>query len=811
MHRSMPRRMLRIFFTILAVSAPASWGQGADQRAPQGTGTGLVEEVLVTAQKRTQSQQDVPASIATLRGERLDAFGSGGADVRFLSNKVPSLQIESTFGRTFPRFYIRGLGNADFDLNASQPVALVYDDVVLENPVLKGFPVFDLDRIEILRGPQGTLFGRNTPAGIVKFESVKPAHELEGYGKLAYGRFNQVTAESAFNLPLVQDRVATRISLLYQRQDDFVDNSAPGFEQQDALGRFDEFAGRLQLLWDVTPDLGLLFNVHGRYLDGTAAIFRANVIVPGTDRIAQALPGTGSGGPGFQGVQFGPFDRQQVFHDGTNFQSASNIGGLVTVDYYLADLYRGLTIKSVTSYEHVGISSRGDIDGGFGAVLAPPFGPGPILFGSETQDILDGHRQITTELLIGSDDWGLVDFQTGFFYFDEHLRAETLSFDTLFGGGLNGRSTQVQDSRSIGVFAHLSFDLGAYVTLEGGVRYSDDRRDFSAARPMPLPFGPGNIVIEEGQATAFTRADPIAWDASLTYAATDTVNLFARIARSFRAPSIQGRVLFAAVDDSTPESFQATNGVSTADTEFILSYEAGIKADLFGRRARVNLTGFYFDLDDQQVTAVGGTVNLAELVNVADSEGAGFELEIEAAPLETLLVTAGISFNHTAFNDPNLAIPTCALCTPTDPLAVPDPQDPDRLIAAPDGTLAQAGDAAIIDGNPFPQAPDWIVAWTLRYGLPMGAGGELFFFTDWNYRSRTNFFLYESLEFTDGGLVEGGLRLGYLGNHGQWEVAAFGRNVLNDESLAAAIDFNNLTGVANAPPVWGVDFTYRFP
>ena len=94
--------------------------------------------------------------------------------MRGLSGRVPSLNIESSFGRTFPRFYIRGLGNTDFDLNASQPVSLVYDDVVLENPILKGFPAFDVNRVEVLRGPQGTLFGRNTPAGIVKFDTVRP-------------------------------------------------------------------------------------------------------------------------------------------------------------------------------------------------------------------------------------------------------------------------------------------------------------------------------------------------------------------------------------------------------------------------------------------------------------------------------------------------------------------------------------------------------------------------------------------------------------------------------------------------------------
>ncbi len=115
----------------------------------------------------------------------MDAVRAGGKDIRFLSAKVPSLIVESDFGRIFPRFYIRGVGNTDFDQNASQPVSLVYDDVVYENPMLKGFPIFDTERVEVLRGPQGTLFGRNTPAGIVKLDSVKPSDELNGYVKLA--------------------------------------------------------------------------------------------------------------------------------------------------------------------------------------------------------------------------------------------------------------------------------------------------------------------------------------------------------------------------------------------------------------------------------------------------------------------------------------------------------------------------------------------------------------------------------------------------------------------------------------------------
>ena len=134
----------------------------AAQPSDQGVG-----EIIVTAQRRFENIQRIPVSVGTIDEQQLNAINSGGADIRGLSGRVPSLNIESSFGRTFPRFYIRGLGNTDFDLNASQPVSLVYDDVVLENPILKGFPAFDVDRVEVLRGPQGTLFGRNTPAGIV--------------------------------------------------------------------------------------------------------------------------------------------------------------------------------------------------------------------------------------------------------------------------------------------------------------------------------------------------------------------------------------------------------------------------------------------------------------------------------------------------------------------------------------------------------------------------------------------------------------------------------------------------------------------
>ncbi|MEJ2581663.1 MAG: TonB-dependent receptor plug domain-containing protein, partial [Acidobacteriota bacterium] len=156
-----------------------------------------VGEITVTAQKREQDIQDVPVAVTALRGQDLEIITSGGVDVRALSARTPSLIMESSFGRAFPRFYIRGLGNTDFDLNASQPVSMIVDEVVLENPVVKGQPLFDLDRVEVLRGPQGTLFGRNTPAGIVKFETVKPSQEFDAYAKASYGTYSTTDIQAA--------------------------------------------------------------------------------------------------------------------------------------------------------------------------------------------------------------------------------------------------------------------------------------------------------------------------------------------------------------------------------------------------------------------------------------------------------------------------------------------------------------------------------------------------------------------------------------------------------------------------------------
>ena len=711
-----------------------------------------MEEVVVTARKREQRSVEVPLSVSSIQGEKFNALRSSGMDVRFLSNRTPSLQMESSFGRIFPRFYIRGLGNTDFDLNASQPVSVLYDGVVLENALLKGFPAFDLDRVEVLRGPQGTLFGRNTPAGIVKFESARPTQILEGYGQLSYGRFNSSNFEGAVSGPLVPSMLSVRASLLAQWRDDWVNNEHT--DAEGALGGHRDLAGRLQLLWTPMPELEAWLKFHARDLDGTARLFRANILKKGEEGLVP------------------DFVRDSIAHDGRNEQTLHTRGLAVEVRYDIGDFQ----LVSLTGAEQLTNFSRGDIDGGYGAVFSPPSGPGDIPFPSETASGIPTLRQFSQEIRLMSPEARRLTYQFGLYYFHEFVEMEDFNYDTLAGGTLDGMVRQEQEATARAAFAALTFQVLNDLELGAGIRLSDDAKDYTAWRetaPVVTGAGPLGPIHENPQATVWSG------DLSLRYQVASGIQTYLRAARGFRAPSIQGRLLFGDV-------------VTVADTETILSVEGGTKLRLWEQRLHLNLAAFHYFMQDQQLTAVGGAANFNRLVNADSTIGRGIEAELTFLPITRLEVSAGLSYNQTRIDDPNLAIQGCgAPCTVLDPRA------------SAEGTFS-------INGNSLPQAPGWIADVSLRYMLPLPGGARLVASTDWAYRSRVRFFLYESVEFADDWLMEGGVRLAYLFPNADIEVALIGRNILNDTSPTGGIDFNNLTGYVNEPRFWSMELVRRF-
>ena len=481
----------------IAISSIAFISASAFAQAPAGAEQGL-GEIVVTAQRREENLQDVPLSITAVRGEKLDVAGSGGQDIRFLSGRVPSLIVESSFGRTFPRFYVRGLGNTDFDFNASQPVSLVYDDVVLENPILKGFPVFDLDRVEVLRGPQGTLFGRNTPAGIVKFDSVKPSTDVKGYGRLSYSSFNAVTAQGAVGGAIAGDALTTRISAIYQRQDGYVDNVLPSGTTKDRFEGYKEFAGRVQFMLKPADNFDILLGGQVRSLDGTARLFRANVFTRGQ-----------------QGLN-NNFNRKRVSVDGKNDQSVDtwNLSARMTYDA------GPVSLISVTSYWKGNATSVGDVDGGFGASFLPAnlTGPGYIPFTAETRDSVPELTQFTQEFRVASNGNNVLSYQAGFFYFDESLSIVSENYSTLGDpnnapGGVNIFVDQNQKSKAYGIFGSLTYKVTDQLSLTGGLRYNNDKRDYVVVRSRDTQF-PGFLQNPLGTVRRSVSEDNVTWDLS---------------------------------------------------------------------------------------------------------------------------------------------------------------------------------------------------------------------------------------------------------------------------------------------------------
>jgi len=652
---------------------------------------------------------------------------------------------------------VGGLGNTSLARNASQPVSLVYDDVVLENPILKGFPVFDLDRVEVLRGPQGTLFGRNTPAGIVKFDTAKPTSK-NNYVKASWGSLNTVNAEAGVGGELGAG-VSARLSVLYQRRDDWVDNI--DLAGGDELEGFEDIAARLQLQAELSDKFTVRLVGQIRDFDGSARLFRANALRTGSNKLI------GLGGPATE------FQRDQTRADGVNFQSLRNYNLGMTAEYDAGPV----TITSVTSYWNGNLQSRGDIDGGFGNQFAPTMGPGFIPFSAQSQDNVPSLDQFTQELRLASNNDGGLGYQLGVFYFNEKL--DITSFD--FGNPTDlipaAVATQRQDSEAWGLFGSLTYEFDNGLKLQGGARFNDDKRTMVAARPTDtrpgfLGFGGPVPVV-----TTSVGDNVLTWDLAVTYPVSEDVNLFARVAKGYRAPSIQARLLFG----RTP---------SVARSETTMSYEAGLKSILADGKVRFNLTGFAFSTDDLQLTAVGGVSNFTTLLNAANVDGYGFEAEFEAKPAPGLTLTAGLSYNHNKIDDPAAFVAGCgAACTVLDPVRVGSP-----------GIFS-------INGNQLPQSPRWIANWTAGYAHPVG-DGELYLFTDWAYRSKVQFFLYESVEFSDDSMLEGGLRVGYRTD--RFDLAAFARNITDDVSAVSGIDFNNLTAMVNEPRVFGVEVGINF-
>ncbi|SFN77692.1 iron complex outermembrane recepter protein [Sphingomonas sp. OK281] len=758
--------MLGVAFGSVVVGS-AAFAQAApvqEQAAPE-EGLG---DIVVTAERRSENLQKVPLSVGVASGDALRAYTAGGDDTLLaLSGRVPGLYVESTTGRIFPRFYIRGLGNIDFYLGASQPVTIIQDDVILEHVVLKSNPVFDVRQVEVLRGPQGSLFGRNTTAGIIKFDTNKPTNDFESRASASVGSYNSVSLDAGVGGPLIKDLLAIRLSTLIQHRENYVDNRFAGVSadntatpRKDAMGGFDDRNVRVQLALTPGERFTLDLSGHARWYDGTSTLFHRGALKKGSNDVS-AEP------------------RNVVSYDEANDnpQSYNTYGGSARATYDFGPA----ALTSITAYETTSGFSRGDTDGGAGANF--PVGGVANGFGQSQGQIRD-LDQWSQEVRLAGTPGGRFNWQVGGLYFDTRDITDFYQrgyFLTTAARNPNNWVRLHDVNTSWAGFGQLSYELVDKLTFTVGGRITEDKKRTQLLKTADTAAG---VVTYRGRTDVTLKATKPSWDASLLYQASPDVSLYTRVAEGFRGPTIQGR------------SAVFNSDFTTAKSETILSWEGGVKSRLLNNTLSLNATVFAYRVKDIQLN--GNDVNgNGVLFNADKADAYGMEAEANWKPVPNLTLGAGLSLLHSKIRDKNVYAQVCIL----NGVVVCTVEDPTIKVGA--NTFAQ------IDGNPLPNAPEYNVDLTARYDQPLGNGGRAFIAGDFNIQGYTQFVLYKTKEFTSNGNFEGGLKIGYAAPDDAYEFAVFARNITGEKNLKGVIE-NYMAAVFNEPRIIGVSLSGKF-
>jgi iron complex outermembrane receptor protein len=733
-------------------------------------------EVVVTAERRTENLQNVPISVGVLSGADLRTFQGGGDDTLLsLSGRVPSFYAETTTGRIFPRFYIRGLGNIDFYLGASQPVSIIQDDVVLEHVVLKSNPVYDVKQVEVLRGPQGSLFGRNTTAGIVKFDTARPTQDFQAQASASYGTYNTATLDAGVGGPIVEDKLAFRISGLVQHRDNYVDNvytgaSADGtVAKKDAMGGFTDKNVRIQLLLTPTERLSMLWSAHARDYSGTSTLFLRGALTKGSNQSNASRTAVA-------------YDEAQ-----NNPQAYKTYGGA----FHLGYDFGPFTMTSISAYETSSGYSRGDTDGGSSQFGYNPTGTDGCADCGQSQGQLRDLDQLSEEVRFASNGDTKFKWQFGGIYFDSRDTTDFYQrrfFLTAAPSVTNANTNNPNNwvrlrdiNTSWGVFGQLSYEVLPGFTITAGGRESNDTKKTRLIKTADTVAG---AVTYTGRTYVRLSDTQPSWDVSALYQVNPDVSLYARVAKGFRGPTIQGR------------SAVFNSDFTTANSETNTSWEAGFKSSLFGDTLRLNASGFYYTVRNIQLNGNDANGN-GVLFNADKAVGYGLEGQADWRPVRNLTLSLGASWLHTEIKDKRVYAQVCALAG----VVVCTVQDPTIKVGA--NTFAQ------INGEPLPNAPTYNFNATARYDMPVSDSAKVFISTDWNIQGYTQFVLYRTKEFSSKGNFEGGLKVGYSGGNGRYEIAAFARNITNEKNLKGVIE-NYMAAVYNDPRIIGVSLSGKY-
>jgi iron complex outermembrane recepter protein len=564
-----------------------------------------IEEIIVTAQKREQNLNDVGVAVTVVSGA--DIKGQRLTQMVDLAAQTPNVNINDTFGNSIPNVSIRGLGLNDYAVNNNPAAGIYIDEVYLVSPAMLSFQMFDVERVEILKGPQGTLYGRNTTAGAAKFVSKKPGEEFEGNVSLDYGRYDHIAFEGAIGGQITQGLTGRAAVQTNQRNGGHQLNRSTG----DKVGEIDRTSWRAMLNWQPSDSLDILLNVHGGYDNSDTLLLKVD--------------------NSFTNIDDGIADPFSSSAGNDTAMDIESYGAALTINWNISEQ---LTLTSVTGYEDYSREHSEDRDG---TVLVH-------LDGLFINDI----EQISQELRLTyvSDEFVVIG---GVFYGHDEVTTRD-RFDAIaLGFGFDAVGNEYnQEADSIAVFGHSEWQFHEDWKFTAGLRYTEEDKKFRDAFTY--------LVIGGTEIQAFAPVNNdydvsnLSGKVGIDYSGFENTLLYANISRGFKSGNFQGQLTF------NPPDLEAF------DKELVTAYEIGAKTQLINNSLQFNVSAFFYDYEGVQVYGPifdGGVIGpLFGITNAGDAEVYGAEFELLWRAAEGLDIRLGLGLLDTEITDsfvPNIA------------------------------------------------------------------------------------------------------------------------------------------------------------
>lgn len=737
----------------------------------------VMEEVIVTAQKREQNLQDTPISVTAFTGDALQKLGlRQSVDV---TAQTPNFSVGFPNGETgIPALFIRGVGLSDFRVFTPAAIAPYADEVYIAQNAGQIFQLMDMERVEVLRGPQGTLYGRNATGGAVNYISRKPTDTLEADVRLTGAQYGYTQFEGAVGGPVTDD-LGFRLALLSSQSDGWLKNRATGNDQQG----IDELAWRALMQWDATDAVDLLFNVHGGRTRSDSVQYRHLGVWDATGTMC-ALDAIRAGQCadilGYsENAPYGSLPAVPAFDEGNYDFEAKN-----DTDFWGASIKAtvdvgDMMVTSITAYDDLDDLRPEETDASPNDLLTGVLGVKQKTFSQDLR--LSGER----------DDWNWL---AGVYYLNDDARDRS-GFDilgalrpTLIGvddplvcadangvtppagnptGFCPGQFVYTSGSRtdqeitSWSVYGDASVVYSDKLTLNFGLRYTDETVKHDVLEIYDEPAAGNPVRLAAKNEVSFNR---VSGRFVVNWQATPEVMYYGGVSSGFKAGGI----------DSTAD------GTVPYRSENLISYEGGVKSMLANGALRLNASLFYYDYKDLQVFTfvVVGAQTFSVLSNASDASIKGGELELQWLPTETTFVNFGFGYLDTKYD--NFV---------------------DNI----------TGDD--FSGNEIIMSPKVTLNGLVQQDYRLGNGSRMTFQVDFNYQDDVFFDAQNNPLLSQEAYWLYNARVSWTSTGENWEVAAWGRNLGDKEYIVYAFDlsfFGFNEEMLGTPRSFGAEVSYHF-